>query len=50
MNLPQAKWFIDGVLKVQNQAIRMILHGVMKILTKKRGGVKSISKGACSFS
>ena len=44
----QAKIFINGVLKVLNQAISMILHiTILKILPKgiKGGGVESIPEG-----
>ena len=47
MNLPQAKWFINGVLKVQNQAISQDdFTWCHENFNKKGGGVKSIPKGA----
>ena len=48
VSLPQAKIFINGVIKGQNQAIGMILHiTIQKYLPrdKKGGGVKSIPEG-----
>ena len=42
---PQAKIFTNGLSKVPNQGIRMILHGVIrKILPKKKGGVMGVTK------
>ena len=52
VSLPQAKIFINGVLKVPNQAIRQNLHGViMKILVRviKGVGCQVYSTGGSHF-
>ena len=52
MSPPQAKTFVNGVIKVLNQAIRMILHTIiLKDLPKdkKGGGVESIPEGEVYF-
>ena len=52
MSPPQEKNFINGVIKVLNQAIRMILHTIiLKDLPKdkKGGGVESIPEGEVYF-
>ena len=49
--LPQAKFFINGVIKEKSQAIRMVLHIIiLKVVPKdKKEGVESTPEGVGAF-